>query len=98
MNNQKKEGKTKRNSSKPLTEDAGGSAKYYLAGILAITLIVFLPAIQNLFITFDDMQYVVENQFKFSIFQIEFHQINFLRCFEMKSMRIDDPSFCFGEC
>lgn len=63
MNNQKKEVKKKLNAVKPLAGATQGSARYYLAGVLAITLIVFLPAIQNLFITFDDTQYVVENQF-----------------------------------
>ena len=53
-------------------KQASGTARFetglrknhlWLAGILAITLIAFLPAVRNLFITFDDMEYVVENPF-----------------------------------
>jgi tetratricopeptide (TPR) repeat protein len=35
----------------------------WVAGILAITFIMFIPAIRSEFITFDDLQYVVENPY-----------------------------------
>ncbi|MFZ4520568.1 MAG: tetratricopeptide repeat protein [Bacteroidales bacterium] len=36
---------------------------FWQAAILVITFIVFIPSLKNQFITFDDHQYVVENQF-----------------------------------
>ena len=39
----------------------------WLAGILSITFIVFLPAIRNMFIAYDDIQYVIENPFITSV-------------------------------
>ena len=62
----------KKQDNKKNPKQASGTARFetglrknhlWLAGILAITLIAFLPAVRNLFITFDDMEYVVENPF-----------------------------------
>ncbi|MEK6614678.1 MAG: tetratricopeptide repeat protein, partial [Bacteroidota bacterium] len=38
-----------------------GWGKYFLPIVLAVTFIVFLPALQNKFVNLDDTQYVVEN-------------------------------------
>ena len=62
----------KKQDNKKNSKQAFGTARFetgmrknhfWLAGILVITLIAFLPAVRNLFITFDDMEYVVENPF-----------------------------------
>jgi len=48
----------------PVRPELPGRKNYlWLTGILVITFIVFIPAIKNQLITFDDPQYVIENHF-----------------------------------